>query len=474
MRRALFAVALLWTLLPLPAPGAQAAPGAVITAQQIALYSDRGMLLADGGVSLRMPGLRLDATHAVYDLRANRLTANGTVTVADASGSRSGSGYVYDFASKHGAFNNNATVPQYASADAVAIAQQVELQPGQSITFTNGQVRSGSVLSPVASYTYGIPRPNAKDYGYSPVPSAALEYPFIVSSSSNEYSFARLRYDRYNGGEGIGLEEHYAASDRGYVAVGETLDADGGRLDLAAYEKLSDDLSQSFTGSTLYGVRDFRYSLTETSRSGYLSLSSSQYDGERSDDLTFQANQHNLGRIGSYHLEADLGHDVHPGDWDVAQDMRITPGVHLDTATAHVGAASLSGSFDLGEAFYDYGRATIDSTSSFWGTYPMNSHALWSGGMTFSHNAPPYPSTYRTYNLGVTWKTTDAFNLVTSLQYNHDFGQEYDYGRPEFSAAFDVRVKRRDGRGYEIGTILPFGGVGNLSRQAVLNFRFFK
>ena len=473
MRRLLGALALLFVW-PIAALAAPTQAGVVLTAQQLALYSDRGLLIADGGVALRTAGLRIDATRAVYDLRANRLTAGGDVSVTNSLGTNSGTGYVYDFASKHGAFTTTANVPQFSTNDAIVIAQQAELHPAQLITFTNAQVRAGTTLTPVASYTYGIPSPNAKDFGYSPVPSAALEWPIVVSSEKDLFTFARLRYDRYNGGPGSGLEEHFARTDRGYVVLGQTMDVDGGRLDLAAYQRFNDTLSQSLTGSTLYGVRSFRYALTSSSRSGYLSLSSAQFNGTRSDDLFVQGNQRLIGRIASVRLQADLGHDVHPGDWPVAQDLRITPGFHLDTASLHIGPSTITSSVDLGESIYDYGRGTLASTLSFWGNLPISTHLLWNAGATFSHDAPPFPSTFRTYTLGATWKASDAFNLVSSLQYTHDYGQYFDTGRPEFSAAFDVRIRRKNGSGYEVGTILPFGGVGDLSRQAVLNVRFFK
>jgi hypothetical protein len=473
MRRVLAAVVLL-LLLPLGARAAVSSGALVVTAQQIALYSDRGIMVADGGVTLRMPGLRIDATRASYDLRANRLTAAGDVTVMQSSGRSSGSAYVYDFSTKSGAFSQTATVPQYSTDDALALAQQAELNPAKTIDFTNGQARTGTLLAPFASYSYAIPSPKAKDFGYSPVPSAALEYPFMVQSNSSEYTFARLRYDRYNGGPGSGLEEHFARTDRGYIALGETLDQDGARLDLAAYQRIDDTLSQWLTASSLWGVRTFRYALTSSGPHGYTSLSTSQFDGQRSDDLLEQGNQRPMGRLATFHFQADLGHDVHPGDAPVAQDLRFTPGVHIDSSTLHIKAATFSSSFDLGESFYDYGRVTFASTASFWANMPSGPRVLWNAGLTFSHDAPPYPTTYRTYLLGVTWKASDAFNFVSSLQYAHDYGQYFGFGRPEFSAAFDVRVRRKNGTGIEVGTIVPFGGEGDFSKQAVLNFRFFK
>jgi hypothetical protein len=74
----------------------------------------------------------------------------------------------------------------------------------------------------------------------------------------------------------------------------------------------------------------------------------------------------------------------------------------------------------------------------------------------------------------MTWRASDAFNLVSSLTYAHDYGQAFGVGRPLFSAAFDVRLRRRNGTGIEIGSILPFGGAGNMNRQAVLNLRFLR
>lgn len=474
LRFGIFATAWCAAFFGAPA-GARAAsfPAVNITAQQIALYADRGLLVAGGGVAVHLRAEQLSATRALYDLCANRLILAGDVSLTDVRGTRTGSSYVYDFAAKRGAFAA-ATVPQLSTNEATAIAQQVTLRPAQSITFTAGQALSGGTLVPVATYTYAIPPPGAKDFGYSPVPSAALEWPVLLASGRDAYSFARLRFDRYNGGPGAGFEEHYARTDRGYAALGETLDADGARFDLAAFERIDGRFTQSLNGSSLYGSRALRYSLMSSGKRGYASLSFAQYNGSRSDDLYLTGNQRQLGHAGSFRLQVDAGHDVHPGDYRAAQDYRLTPGVHVDTASVHIGIASLSASADLGESVYDYGRGTLATDASLWGTFPVNARLSFNGGATFSHQAPPFPSTYRTYSAGMTWKASRAFNLISSLTYAHDFAQAFGVGRPQLSAAFDVSVRRKNGTGIEIGAIVPFGTVGNFSRAGVLNVRFLR
>lgn len=473
MRRLAAAVCAAWFFFP--AAARAQSPAVTLTAQQIALYADRGLLVAGGGVAARVGGMEIDATRAMYDLRADRLTAAGDVTVKNASGTTvSGTGYVYDFKKKSGEFVEQASVPQFPTIDALVIGQQLELRPGVSMTFSNAQARSGTAFVPAATYTYDIPPPSAKDFGYSPVPSAALEWPLVVSSGRNGYTFARLRYDKYTGGPGTGMEEHYAATDRGYLALAQTLDRDGARYDLGAYQRINDTISQSLTGSMLQGTHAMRYALTSSGRYGFASLSFAQYNAQRSDDLLLTGNQRPIGGIGSVRLQFDLGHDVHPGYRHLAQDVRATPGLHFDTQTAHLGRASLSGSFDVGESVYDYGRGTLSSTAGVWSTFPVDPHLQLNGGATFSHDAPPFPSTYRTYTGGFTWKASRAFGLVWSLTYAHDFGQAFGSGRPQFSAAFDVQVRRRNGTGIEIGAILPFGGVGDMNRQAALNLRFLR
>ncbi len=472
MRR--LTAALCAVLFLLPVPSRAQTHAAVMTAQQIALYADRSLLIAQGGVALRFDNVEFDATRAAYDLRGNRLTMAGDVTVKGPAGTSSGEGYVYDFAHKRGTFAPNAIVPQFNTIDALAVGQQVEIQPAVSIIFSNAQVRSGTAFVPAASYTYGIPPPSAKDFGSSPVPSAALEWPLVVSSGSDGYTFARVRYDKYNGGPGAGMEEHFASSDRGYVALAQTLDVDGNRFDIGAYQRINDSLSQSLTGSSLLQSRSLRYALASSTRHGFASLSFAQYNGTRSDDLLFAGNQRPVRGLGSSRLQIDLGHDVHPGDWPVSQDFRITPELHFDTNTAHVGRSTISGSFDLGESFYNYGRGTLASSAGLWSTLPVNARVQLTGGVNFAHDAPPFPSTSRTYTGGITWKASDAFNLVSSLTYAHDYGQSFGNGRPEYSAAFDVRFRRKNGTGLEIGAIVPFGGVGDMNRQAVLNVRFLR
>lgn len=471
--------AVLWAaLLLLPAQAlAQSSRGVVMTAREIALHADRNLLLAEGGVAVRMGAVEMTSTRAIYDLRANRLTLAGDVRVKDPASNEtpaSSAGYVYDFARKSGAFAADAQVPQFNTVDALAVGAQVEIQPGVSIVFSNAQVRSGTAFVPAASYTYDIPAPSAKNFGYSPVPSAALEWPLVVSSGSDGYTFARLRYDKYNGGPGAGMEEHFAATDRGYAAFAQTLDVDGGRFDLTAYQQIDEQTSQSLTGSSLAGTRSLRYAITSSTRRGFAQLSFAQNNAVRNDDLLLSGNQRSIGRVGSSRLQIDVGHDVHPSDWKVAQDFRVTPSLHFDTASVRLGRSSIAGSFDLGEAMYDYGRASLASAAGLQGTLPVNAHVQMTGALSFTHDAPPFPATTRTYTAGLTWKASNAFNLVSSLTYAHDFGQSYGVGRPEFSAAFDVRFRRRNGTGLEIGTIVPFGGVGDMNRQAVLNVRFLR
>lgn len=451
---------------------AEQTPAVILTAQQISLYTERGMLIAVGGVSVHMAGLQIGATRAGYDLRANRLIATGDVSVTGASGTRKGHGYVYDFAGGGGHFDDSLTVPEIASLEAFAVAQQVELHPGQSIAFSNAQVRSGAVLTPVAAYTYAIPPPAAKDFGNSPVPSAALEYPFLLSRGTNDYTFARVRYDKYNGGPGVGLEQHYARTDRGYAALGETQDKDAARFDLAAYQRMNGTLSQTLTGSTYPDTRSLRYSINASGPRGFASLAFSQYDGTRSDDLLFSGNQRPVAHIGSVRLGVDIGHDVHPSDYSGAQDFRLTPALSFNSASLRIGAATISTSVDLGESVYDYGRGTLHSSQTFWGSLPATARLILSGGATFTHDAPPFPATYRTYTLGAAWRAGRAFNLVSSLTYAHDYAQAYAVGRPQYSAAVNVRLFRKNGSGVEVGAIVPFGGVGDMNRQAAFNLRF--
>jgi hypothetical protein len=458
MRR--FAATVTAVIFFLPPPAFAQAHPVVMTAQQIALYPDRRLLVAQGGVSITIEGVQQTSTGGMYDLRSNRLTLDN--------------GYAYDFKTRAAPSQSNVNIPQYSGAEALAIGQEVQIDPGVSITFSNASVRSGTDMVAAASYTYAIPAPTAKDFGYSPVPSAALEWPLPVSSGSDGYTFARVRYDKYNGGPGSGMEEHFAASDRGYVALAQTLDAAGARYDLLAYQRIDDALSQSFTGSSLYGRRALRYQLTSSGRHGVIAFSAAQYNATRSDDLSITGNERPVWRLGTSRLQFDLGHDVHPGDRPVAQDLRATPGLHFDTATVRAGGSTLSGSFDLGEAFYNYGRATLSSDAGVRATMPVNPHLQFDASSFFFHAAPPFPGTSRTYSAGMTWHASKWFNLVSSLTYAHDFGQSFGVGRPQYSASFDVAFRRKNDTGLEVGTIVPFGGVGNMNRQAVLNVRFLR
>jgi hypothetical protein len=464
MRRVPSFIALFALLLSPVRTIAQDAATVLVTAQQIAFYADRGVLVADGGVSVRFGGHTIAATRAAYDLRTNVLSATGV----------DGGGYAYDFRANRGGAAQQVKIPELSIAEASALAQQVEIRPAASLTFTNAQVRVGGQLQSAASYEYAIPSPRAKDFGYSPVPAAALDWPVLLSSGSNAYAFTRLRYDRYNGGPGLGFEEHFARSDRGYLALGQTADVDAARFDLLAFQRISDRLTQSLSGVDLPGDVYARYSLSEDGRRGFASLSFSQINGTRSDDLYLSTNAHPFGHVGSLRYQADLGHDVHPYDYSGSQDVRLTPGAHLDTTALAIHGTSISSSIDLGESLYDYGRGTLASTLSFWASRPASARLFLNGGATFSHDAPPFPSTYRTYLIGSTYEPSKRFRLISSLTYAHDVPQYAGFGRPEFAAAFDVRILRKRGDGVEIGAIAPFGTVGQLARAGVFNLRFIR
>jgi hypothetical protein len=252
------------------------------------------------------------------------------------------------------------------------------------------------------------------------------------------------------------------------------MDVDYGRVDLAAYQRINDTYSQTLTGSTYPDVRSLRYAISTAGRHGFASLAFSQFNGTRTDDLYFAGNQRPVARLGTVQLQADFAHDVHPYDYSGAQDFRLTPGLNFNSAGLRLGNATLSTSVAAGESIYNYGRATLHTSQTFWGTFPATSRLIFTGGATFTHDAPPYPSTYRTYTFGGTWRASRAFNLVSSLTYTHDYAQAFQFGRPIFSAAFNVRLIRKNGTGIEVGAILPFGGLGNMERQSVFNLRFFR
>lgn len=421
---------------------------------------------------IRRGALRLEATRAEIDFSHEWLVAAGNVRANGAS-SPKGEGYRLDLRTGRGAFAPDIGVAQLAANAANVVAPQAEVR-GTAIDFTNAQVLTGGVFQPVPSYTYTLPSASQKDFGYSPVPSAALEYPRILGAGRDGYTFGRLRYDRYNGGPGLGFEEHYARTDRGYAVAGETLDADGARFDFAAFERLNETLTQTLTGSSLYGVRELRYSLAASGARGYADLATSQYDATRTDDLYATTVSRPLGRFGQLRFQADLAHDLHPAAFLGSQDVRVTPGMHLDLAALHIGPASLTTSADLGQTWYGDGYSSTASDLAFWMNLPVNRRLLLTGNVAFSHDAPPFAATLRTYSGGMTWRASRSFRFIGSLTYADDAGQRYGVGRPQFSTALDVLVMRRNGTGLEAGAIVPFGRLGNFSRATVLNLRFVR
>lgn len=446
-------------------------PPIEITAQNVALFSDRRVLVADAGVAVKVGARTLGAAHAIVYLDEGRAVLSGGVTLDDGGTKSSGASYALDIETGNGHFIDAVASNDTGGTNPVVTSQRVVIRPNESLTFTPAQVGSGAAVQAVASYTYPLAAPHAKDFGPSPGIGAALQYPFLIGRGRNGYLFGTGRYDRYLGGAGVGLEAHLATSPRGYAAVSVAQDGDGARYDMLAFERLRDGLTQTLTGSRGIGLAYARYALTSFGRAGTMQLALAQNGATHSDDLFASTNRTAIGGGFALLFNGDVGRDVHPADYAIAQDARGSVGAVLDGPTYHLAGASLSLQATAGGTAYSYGRRSFDQGASAFVSRSFGSVFLVNGSAAiFQSNdqVGTYPrGTFRTYAVGGTFQPHARWSVFTTVQYAHDWPQFANVGRPEFLQTVALRIHRRHGPGLEIDTSFAYGRTGFMPKPTL-------
>ncbi len=458
-------------LLPQPARAAAPPPSIEITASNVALYTDRRVLVADAGVAVKVGTRSLGAAHAIVYLNEGRAILSGGVTLEDGGVKTSGAAYALDIETGEGHFIDSAMSNDTGGTAPVVTSQRVVIRPNESLTFTPAQVGNGAAVQTVASYTYPLAAPHARDFGPSPAVGAALEYPFLLGRGQNGYVFGTARYDHYLGGAGAGLEAHLATSERGYASFAVTQDGDGARYDMLAFQSLTPGLNQTLSGSSGIGLKYARYALTSFGRTGTVQLALAQNGATHSDDLYASTNRSPLGGGFALRFDGDVGRDVHPSDYAIAQDRRASIGAVLDAPTLHLAGVSLSAQATAGGTAYSYGRRAFDQGVSTFASRSFGSSLLLSAGAAILQSNDQiglFPrGTFRTYTASGTYQPRAPWNIFSSIQYAHDWPQFLNYGRPEFLQTIALRIHRKHGLGIEIDTSFAYGRTGQMPRPTL-------
>jgi hypothetical protein len=475
MRLALRLAALLLSacgLLPLRAVAAGPPPAPIeITAQNVALYADRRVLVADAGVAVKTGTRTFGASHAIVYLNEGRAVFSGGVTLEDGTTKQTGAAYALDIETGIGHFIDAVSTNDSGGTTPVVTSQRVVIRPNESLTFTPATVGNDSAVQTVASYTYPLAAPHARDFGPSPAIGAALQYPFLLGRGRNGYVFGTGRYDRYLGGLGAGIEGHFATSERGYAALAATQDGDGARYDLQAFQSIQDGLNQTLSASRGIGLEYARYALTSFGRTGTLQGSIAQNGATQADDLFASTNRHALGGGFALRLDGDLGRDLHPTDYAIAEDGRASAGAILDGPTLHFAGVSLSAQATAGGTAYNYGRRAFDRGVSTFASRSFGSLLLLSGSAAIAQindQVGVYPrATYRTYVAAGTFTPRAPWSIFSSVQYANDFPQYAGFGRPEFLQTIALRIHRKRGPGLEIDTSFAYGQRGFMPKPTL-------
>src|SRR6185503_2593505 len=132
--------------------------------QNVALFTDRRVLVADAGVAIKVGMRTLGAAHAIVYLGEGRAVLSGGVTLDDGGTKTSGASYALDIETGIGRFVDAVTTNDTGGTNPVVTSQRVVIRPDDSLTFTPAQVGTGVAVQTVASYTYPLAAPHAKDF----------------------------------------------------------------------------------------------------------------------------------------------------------------------------------------------------------------------------------------------------------------------------------------------------------------------
>ncbi|MHB8461533.1 MAG: hypothetical protein ACYDA1_02700 [Vulcanimicrobiaceae bacterium] len=435
-----------------------------VTAQNIALYNDRNVVLADGGVVVAFGPATISAPHAILDLVAHTLTLYGGVSEKISGTTTTGQTYRLDIATVQGRLLATSSVEHVVATSPLVTAQQMVIRPGIDLRFTSATVYGGNGSQPAATYTFPLLAVNARNFGPPVSQGAALELPVRLRQSARWFVYGDGQYDRYLGGFGASVEAHLANSSRGYIAFAATPTQQYTRYDLAALGSIKPGLTQTFSAARAPGLRFARYALTAFGRRGSLQGVVAQNLASRSDDLVYSTPRLAIGSALFVSAATDLGHDIHPFDYAIAQDARSGANVTLSTQAVHFASAAVSFQGSVGGTMYTYGRRSGNASVGAFATRSFGRVLQTSLGLSltqYNDVIGPYPrSTQRTLSVSVGYRPHAPWSLFTAMSYAHDFPQFFGIGRGVFTQSLALRVHRKRGISFEIDGSYGLGGIG--------------
>lgn len=447
------------------AQGAMAAPKDIsVTAQTIALYNDRNIVSADGGVIVTFDDHSVSAAHAVLDLRSRILILYGGVIAKSGDTRIFGRAYQLDTTTLQGQMLSASPASTFVGTTPLVTAQQMLITPGVSLRFTAATVSSANGSQPASTYLYPLLAANARNFGPTVAQGAALEFPVRVRQSSRWFVYGDGQYDRYAGGIGASIEAHLANSNRGYIAFAATPSQQYARYDLAALGEIRPGLTQTLNASRAPGVRFARYALTAFGRAGSIQGVVAQNFASRSDDLIYSTPRFVIGRRFFASVVTDFGHDIHPYDFAISQDARSGASIALSTQAFHFAGASVSFASSIGGTTYTYGRRSGNASIGAFITRSFAQIIQTSLGLTlaqYNDVIGPYPrSTQRTLSFSLGYRPHAPWSVFTAMNYAHDFPQFFGIGRGVFSQSLALRIHRKKGVSFEVDGSYGVGGIG--------------
>ena len=362
-------------------------------------------------------------------------------------------------------------------------SSHVTIVPKTNIRFTPAFFPTSSgIVVPSPSYLYSyVFNPN---FGASALAGANFDQPYGLFGTERSLTSAHFRYDS-SLGTGLAVTQQFVYGDRAYIALGAgPLRKAASSAGLIAYQRLDPLRSQQLTASTTNGLQQVQYRFIQGTHHGAFNFILGQVNTQQMGDLTWSSDPYPISRSGfSYRLRADYGFDrntsiglLPPGADSVFYPMiwRTTLGTFLASPTfwGPLGTR-MNVTLDASRIWYAYphqrNAVTLGSTisrriskqinlighiaDSFAGdAYPGKQQIFYKPPSTpiVTPDGTVWPgyaayagfSSQRTYSLDAYYTTIPPFiDLRLNFTYARDFPQFAGFGRPPYSAAFDLRYR---------------------------------
>ena len=369
--------------------------------------------------------------------------------------------------------------------------------PRVSIRFTPAFFPTGAgVVVPSPSFMFSfVSNPN---FGATALNSGNFDQPYGLFGSENSMTAAHFEYNSAFGA-GIALTQQFVDGDRAYLALAAgPLRHGAGNASLLAYDRIDSQRSETLSASTSQGLSQFAYRFTQGTRHGAFTFSLGQVSTRMSADAAWASDPYPLARSGfTYRLHADYGFDRDPtGLIPSSADPTFYELMWRTTLGTFVASPTFWG--PLGTRM----NVTVDASRT-WYAYPHRHNIITLGSIisrkvsrqlnlvgqisdTFAGDSYPgrqilfYPpptgafvtpagavwpgynafvgfSSQRTYSLTAYYATVPPLlDLRFNLTAARDFPQFEGYGRPPFSAGFDVRYRPGNTLVVELGRAYAF------------------